>query len=139
MEMYPDKPFEYTFVDEDVAKQYDKYKRWMNITGLATAFAILIASLGLFGLAGINAINRTKEIGIRKVLGAELIHIAKLLLGNTTRQIAIASVIGIPIAVYLIQQYLMKFTERIELQWWHYVTPIALLVIILLILQRINR
>jgi putative ABC transport system permease protein len=59
-------------------------------------------------------------------------HIAQILLGNTTRQIAVASAIGIPIAFYLIQQYLMKFTERIELRWWHYVSPIALLVIILL-------
>jgi len=59
-------------------------------------------------------------------------HIAQILLGDTTRQIVIASVIGVPIAFYLIQQYLMKFTERIELRWWHYAGPVVPLAIILL-------
>ncbi len=74
-ELFPDKPFDYTFLDQDVTKQYDSYERWMSITSLATGFAILISCMGLFGLAGINAVNRTKEIGIRKVLGAEMASI----------------------------------------------------------------
>lgn len=78
-----------------------------------------------------RVIEKNKEIGICKVLGAELRHIVQILLGNTTRQIFIASAIGIPLAFYLIQQYLMKFTELIELRWWHYARPIALLVIML--------
>ena len=66
----PDKPFTYTFLDDNVASQYESYQRWMKIMGLATFFAIMISCLGLFGLSGINAVNRTKEIGIRKVMEA---------------------------------------------------------------------
>jgi putative ABC transport system permease protein len=71
----PGQPFEYSFLDENVELQYRSYRRWMSIVGLATGFAIIISCLGLFGLAGINVSNRTKEIGIRKVLGAELSNI----------------------------------------------------------------
>ena len=71
--------FDYTFIDQDVAKQYENYERWMSITGFATGFCILISCMGLFGLAGISAVNRTKEIGIRKVLGAEMSSIFILL------------------------------------------------------------
>ncbi len=68
----PDKPFEYTFLDENIQLQYQSYQRWMSIMGFSSGFAILISCLGLFGLTGINIVNRTKEIGIRKVLGAGL-------------------------------------------------------------------
>jgi putative ABC transport system permease protein len=115
-----------------LATSYNQEKTARNQLILFTGLAIFIACLGLLGMITDKVVEKNKEIGIRKVLGAELRHIAQILLGNTTGQIAIASAIGVPIAFYLIQQYLMKFTERIELRWWHYVSPIALLVIILL-------
>jgi putative ABC transport system permease protein len=116
--MYPDKPFEYTFVDEDVAKQYDKYTRWMNITGLSTAFAILIASLGLFGLAGINALNRTKEIGIRKVMGAEVLNIFVLLNKQYIWLSLIAFALATPASWYVMQHWwLADFQFKITLGW----------------------
>ena len=69
-EVNPSRPFEFRFLDEDVAKQYESYKRWTTIMTLSNGFATFIACIGLFGLAGINTANRYHEIGIRKVIGA---------------------------------------------------------------------
>jgi putative ABC transport system permease protein len=132
MQHFPGSEFSWTFLSDRLANTYKQEKTARNQLILFTGLAIFIACLGLLGMITDNVIEKTKEIGIRKVLGAQVRHIAQILLGNTTKQIAIASAIGIPIAVYLIQQYLMKFTERIELRWWHYASPIALLVTILL-------
>jgi putative ABC transport system permease protein len=129
---FPGSEFSWSFLSDKLATSYNQEKTARNQLILFTGLAIFIACLGLLGMITDKVVEKNKEIGIRKVLGAELKHIAQVLLGNTARLIAIASVIGIPIAYYLIQQYLMKFTERIELRWWHYVSPIALLVMILL-------
>ena len=115
--MFPDKPFEYTFVDEQVAKQYKMYQRWMNIMGLSTAFAIIIASLGLFGLAGINAVNRTKEIGIRKVMGAELASIFILLNKQYVWLALIAFTLAVPVSWYAMNKWLGSFKYAITIGW----------------------
>jgi putative ABC transport system permease protein len=116
--LFPDKPFEYTFVDEDVARQYESYSRWMNITGLSTGFAIIIACLGLFGLAGINALNRTKEIGIRKVMGAELGNIFILLNKQYLWLSFIAFAMAAPVSWYVMQEWWLKsFKFKITLSW----------------------
>jgi putative ABC transport system permease protein len=116
--LFPDKPFEYTFVDEDVARQYESYTRWMKITGLSTGFAIVIACLGLFGLAGINALNRTKEIGIRKVMGAELGNIFILLNKQYIWLSLIAFAMAAPVSWYVMQEWWLKsFKFKIELGW----------------------
>ncbi|UII32340.1 ABC transporter permease [Fulvivirga ulvae] len=116
-ELAPDKPFDYTFIDEDVAKQYASYKRWMNIMGLSTAFAILISCFGLFGLAGINAMNRTKEIGIRKVLGAELMSIFVLLNKQYVWLALIAFTLAAPLSWYVMDQWLADFKFSIAMGW----------------------
>jgi len=117
-ELYPDKPFDYTFLDEDVAKQYSSYKRWMSIMGLATGFAILISCLGLFGLAGINAVNRTKEIGIRKVMGADLQTIFILLNKQFIILAAVAFILAAPLSWWFITKWYMKdFTFKVALSW----------------------
>jgi putative ABC transport system permease protein len=117
-QLFPDKPFEYTFVDQDVARQYESYSRWMNITGLATGFAILIACLGLFGLAGINALNRTKEIGIRKVMGAELSNIFVLLNRQYILLAMIAFILAAPVSWYVMNHWwLSSFKFKIEIGW----------------------
>ncbi len=72
-------PFSYTFMDDDVAKSYDAYLRWMTTITTSCILAIIIACLGLFGLSGLTTINRTKEIGIRKVLGASVSNLFLLL------------------------------------------------------------
>lgn len=117
-EMYPDRPFDLAFLDEDVAKQYSAYTRWMNIMSLSTAFAILISCLGLFGLSGINAINRTKEIGIRKVMGAELSNIFVLLNRPFIVLALIAFVIAAPASWYVITElFLADFQFKITVGW----------------------
>jgi putative ABC transport system permease protein len=116
-EVNPGKPFEYTFVDEDVARQYERYQQWMNITGLSTLMAILIASLGLFGLAGINAVNRTKEIGIRKVMGAEVMNIFMLLNKQYFYFSIIAFIIATPVSYYVMNRWLSDFKFHIAISW----------------------
>ena len=117
-QLFPDKPFDYTFLDDDVAKQYSRYKRWMNIMGLSTGFAILISCLGLFGLAGINAVNRTKEIGIRKVMGADLQTIFFLLNKQFVILAILAFSLAAPLSWWFITQWYMKdFTFQVPLTW----------------------
>lgn len=117
-ELYPDRPFDYVFLDDDVARQYQAYKRWMSIMGLSTAFAILISCLGLFGLSGINAVNRTKEIGIRKVMGAELSNIFVLLNKQFVGLSLLAFVIAAPLSWYVIQKLFLKdFEFKITVGW----------------------
>lgn len=117
-EMYPDRPFDAAFLDEDVAKQYKTYTRWMSIMGLSTGFAILISCLGLFGLSGINAVNRTKEIGIRKVMGAELTNIFILLNRPFLVLALIAFAIAAPVSWYVITHlFLSDFQYKITVGW----------------------
>lgn len=116
-ELNPDKPFDYTFLDEDVARQYASYKRWMSIMGLSTLFAILISCLGLFGLAGINAINRTKEMGIRKVFGAEVMNIFVLLNRQYIWLALIAFAIASPLSWYVMNMWLEDFEYGITISW----------------------
>ncbi len=116
-ELYPDEPLDYSFLDQDVAKQYESQQRWMNIMGLSTAFAILISCLGLFGMAGINAVNRTNEIGIRKVLGADLASIFILLNRQYIWISTIAFAFAIPFSWYVMNRWLAQFEFSITIGW----------------------
>lgn len=124
-ELVSDKPFDYSFLDEDVARQYESYSKWTKITGLSTFFAILIASLGLFGLAGINASNRTKEIGIRKVLGAGVSHILFLMTRHYVVLSLIAFAISAPLSWYIMEKWLSDFEYTISLSWELFVIAMA--------------
>ncbi len=130
-ELFPGNVFNWYALDDHINRHYQSEKTWRNQILFFTCLAISIACLGMFGMISNKVSEKTKEIGIRKVLGAGLYQIGELLLTTTAKQIAIATVVGIPIAFYLTQEYLEKFSERIELQWWHYVLPVALLIIIM--------
>jgi len=110
-------PFNYTFMDEDVAKSYDAYLRWMTTITTSCILAIIIACLGLFGLSGLTTINRTKEIGIRKVLGASISNLFLLLNRGTLYLAAGSFIIAAPIAFYLVNQWLDNFAYRITPDW----------------------
>ncbi|MEO6630474.1 MAG: FtsX-like permease family protein, partial [Mucilaginibacter sp.] len=115
-------PFSYTFLDEDVAKSYEAYQRWMTTITTSCILAIVIACLGLFGLSGLNTINRTKEIGIRKVLGASVSNLF-LLLNRATLIMASGSfIVAAPIAYYLVHQWLDNFAYRITPDWGLFIT-----------------
>jgi putative ABC transport system permease protein len=129
---FPESLFHWYFLDEFVNRHYAGEKIARNQVVFFTIIAIGIACLGLLGMISNKVVEKTKEIGIRKVLGAQLHQIAQILLSTTFRQIIIATIIGIPVAYYLTQQYLQKFSERIELQWWHFALPVLILVLIML-------
>jgi putative ABC transport system permease protein len=116
-EVAPGKPFDYTFMDDDVARQYESSQRWMKIMALSTGFAILIACLGLFGLAGINAVNRTKEVGIRKAMGAGVMQIILLLNRQFVWLAVVAFLLAAPVAWYVMSQWLESFRYAIDMDW----------------------
>lgn len=114
----PDFPFTYSFLDEDINQFYQAEERWGTIVAWAGGMGIFLACLGLLGLAALAAANRTKEIGIRKVLGASLTGIVGLLSKDFIRLVAIACLIAVPPAWYFMQRWLENFAYRIEIQWW---------------------
>jgi putative ABC transport system permease protein len=129
----PTKPFEYQFLDENVARQYQSFDRWTSIMGLSTVFAILISCLGLFGLAGINAVNRTKEIGIRKVLGADLYNVFLLLNKQYVWLSLIAFVLAAWPAWYAMNAWLASFQFRIEINWGLFAAGMLLTLLVALL------
>lgn len=114
-EVSPHRPFNFWFLDDAVANQYDDYQRWLQIMGTATLIAIIIACLGLFGLAGLTAVNKTKEIGIRKVLGAGIDQIIILLNKDVVLLIVISMLIAAPASWYIMEQWLSDFSYRISI------------------------
>ncbi|MBK9017808.1 MAG: ABC transporter permease [Saprospiraceae bacterium] len=113
-------PFKYSFLDENLDRFYESEARFSNIIGWAGGISIFLACLGLFGLAALAAANRTKEIGIRKVLGASLGGIVGLLSKDFLRLVALAILIAAPLAWYFMQKWLDDFAYRIELHWWQF-------------------
>ena len=116
-ELVGNKPFDFDFLDENVASQYESYSKWSNIMGLTTLFAILIACLGLFGLAGISAVNRTKEIGIRKTLGAGMNDILVMMNKPFLIMALISFIMAVPASWWIMQQWLSDFKFAITLNW----------------------
>jgi putative ABC transport system permease protein len=113
-----DEPFEYSFIDEKFNAFYKAEQRWSAIIGWAGGISIFLACLGLFGLAALTALNRTKEIGIRKVLGASVTHVAGLLSKDFVKLIIIAMLIASPVAGYFMNNWLQSYVYRIDLNWW---------------------
>jgi len=125
-------PFQYTFLDQTIAKMYEPEMRWQKIIQASCFFAVFIACMGLFGLSAINAMNRTKEIGIRKVLGASVQDIVTILSKNFLLMIAVAICIAAPVAWWLMNKWLEDFAYRINISWWMFaVIGLAALVIAL--------
>ena len=111
----PHHAFRFSFLDENIGRQYDKEERWNQMIQYATGFAIFIAALGAFGLAALATTRRTKEIGIRKVLGASQAQILSLLSREFVLYISLSSLIAFPIAYYATNQWLQTFAYRTEL------------------------
>jgi putative ABC transport system permease protein len=114
-------PLNYTFMDEKFARFYQAEQRWSRIVGWAGGISIFLACLGLFGLAALAAVNRTKEIGIRKVLGATVTNIAGLLSKDFIKLVIIALVIASPLAWYFMNDWLQDYAYRINISWWVFV------------------
>ena len=131
--IYPHAPFEYRFNDERIASLYESEHRMAKLIGLATGVTILVSCLGLFGLATLTAFQRTKEIGVRKVLGASVSGIVGLLSRDFVKLVLVAIVIASPIAWWAMNKWLEDFAYRIDIQWWMFaVAGLAAVVIALL-------
>ncbi|MDX1665820.1 MAG: FtsX-like permease family protein, partial [Saprospiraceae bacterium] len=114
----PDQPFSYSFLDGDLARLYESERLAQRLFGLFSLLAIFVACLGLLGLTAYMAQQRTKEIGIRKVLGASIPNIVKLLSSDLLRLVMISLVIALPLAWYLMNRWLENFAYSAGLKWW---------------------
>ena len=111
-------PFEYFFADDNYNKQYISEKQYASLFTTASLWAIFIACLGLFGLATFTVESRTKEIGIRKVLGASVGNITALLSKDFLKLVLISVLIASPIAYYFMDTWLQDFAYRVDISWW---------------------
>ncbi|MEP6727559.1 MAG: ABC transporter permease, partial [Bacteroidota bacterium] len=130
--MAPAMPFSYRFLDEAFDSMYRDEQRIGKVAISFAVLAILIACLGLFGLATYTAEQRTKEVGIRKVLGASVGNITTMLSGDFIRLVGIAIIIATPIAWWAMNKWLQDFAYRTPLSWWIFVLAGALAIIIAL-------
>jgi len=132
-EIAPNQPFDYYFLDEDFDQQYRTEERWAQIVTYAMLFAILISCIGLFGLSALTVTKRTKEIGIRKVLGASVFSVVRLLTSEFALLIALANLLAWPLAYWAMKQWLQDFAYRIDISLWPFmVSGIFALLIALL-------
>lgn len=113
----PNVPFEYGYMIDHVNRQYQHVSYWQSVVNASTMFAVFIACLGLFGITGLQAINKTREIGIRKVLGANVRDIVMLVNKKILITAGIAFVISIPFSIEVIRRWLEQFAFRIELSF----------------------
>ncbi len=114
----PAVPFEFEFLDEVVQKQYESEVTLGNIINSFTLMAIIISALGLFGLASFSAEQRSKEIGIRKVLGASVSGIVRLLSKDFLKLVGISFIVATPIAWWAMNKWLQGFNYRVPISWW---------------------
>ena len=114
---FPERVFEYSFLDENIDALYNVQEGLSKTMGYLAGLAILISCMGLFGLASLMTVQRTKEIGIRKVLGAGVSSIVKLLSKDLLILVGVALLIGAPIAWYIMHRWLQDFAYRVEVGW----------------------
>jgi putative ABC transport system permease protein len=114
----PNQDFEYHFLDERLAAAYEEEQKSATVVKIASGLSIFIACMGLFGLATLTVTRRTKEIGIRKVLGANPFQLVRLLSSDFLLLVLIASLIAFPIAWWAMQKWLSDFAYRTNIAWW---------------------
>lgn len=128
----PDTPFNYTFVESDIRAQYVAERTLGKLFGIFSGLAIFIACIGLLGLSMLISRQRTKEIGIRKVLGASVSSISLLLSKDFLKLVLIGICIASPIAWYGMERWLQHFAFRIHIEWWVFALTAVLVVLIAL-------
>jgi putative ABC transport system permease protein len=129
----PGKPFEYSFLDKDYDNLYTNEKQTRSLFSIFSFLAIFIACLGLFGLASFVADRKTKEIGIRKILGASVPRIVNDLNKSFVKWVLVANLIAWPASWYFMNRWLQNFAYRINLAWWMFVLAAALALLIALV------
>lgn len=132
----PAYPFEYEFADVAFARKFRTIDMTSSLANLFASLAIFITGLGLFGLAAFTAEQRTKEIGIRKVLGAPVVTLVTLISKDFSKLVVLAFIISAPLSWWLLDSYLQRYTYRIDIPWWVFpLTGLVALVFALLIVS----
>lgn len=129
---FPSTPFEYSFLDAEMQKQYETEATLSGIINSFTGIAIFISVLGLFGLSTFSTEQRNKEIGIRKVLGADLMGLVYLLSKDFLKLVGIAFIIAAPVAWWAMSKWLEAFAYRISLNWWMFAVAGAIAMLVAL-------
>lgn len=132
-EFFPDNSFEYFFIEDSYKRQYEDDTRFATVVNIFTVLAIIVSCLGLIGLSSYAAVQRTKEIGIRKVMGASVANILSMLSADFIRLVVIAIVFSLPLAYYFMQNWLSVYAYRITLHWAMFVLPVLLILFIAVI------
>jgi putative ABC transport system permease protein len=126
----PNTPFDYFFLNEKFNQQYKADQQFGKVIGLFSVLAVLIACLGLFGLSSFTIVQRTKEIGIRKILGASIRQIVQLLSQDFVKLVLVAGLVAIPFGYVATKEWLSNYATRIELSVWIFVIPSVLVLLI---------
>jgi putative ABC transport system permease protein len=113
----PEAPFNYYFLDDRINQQYESEIKLGTLMTAATGLAIIIACLGLSGLVSFSANQRTKEIGIRKVMGASSTQVVALLSSDFVKLVGLAAILSLPIAYYALSNWIINFAYHIDLSW----------------------
>ncbi len=129
----PEVPYQYTFLDENFSKLYESEQKQGTIFTVFACIAIFIACLGLFGLSAFAITQRVKEIGVRKVLGANVSSIVTLLSKDFLKLVIVAAILAFPVAWYAMHNWLEDFAYRINIQWWVFIVAGVLAAFIALI------
>jgi len=129
----PQQPFLFSFLDQDVNQQYREIEHWSRIVGYASGFAVVIACLGLFGLAALSVSRRAKEIGIRKVLGATTTDIVVMLSGEYGKIVVLANIIAWPLSYFVISRWLQDFAYRVNINLFKFILASVLALMIALV------
>jgi putative ABC transport system permease protein len=132
-EFFPGNPFSYFFLDDHYNKQYQADQQFGKVFGLFSALAIFIACLGLFGLSSLTALQRTKEIGVRKVLGASVPGILTLVSRDYLVLMGVAIFTATPLSWWIMNSWLQGFANRISLAWWIFALPSLLVILVALL------
>jgi putative ABC transport system permease protein len=126
-------PFDYRFADEEYDAKFRSEESIGTLAAIFSSLAILISCSGLFGLVSFVAEQRTKEIGIRKVLGASVASLWRMLTEDFVRLACISSLIASPIAYYFLQSWLEGYQYRIEMSWWIFIIATAATLLIIVV------
>ena len=130
----PGDPFEWSFLDANLEAQYREEERWTRIVGLSAAFVVVITCLGLLGQVAMAVTQRTREIGIRKVLGATAAQVVKLMAAESTVLLGLASAVSWPLSYMALQSWLEGFAYRIELAPWVFLLATGVVMTLTLLL-----
>jgi putative ABC transport system permease protein len=131
--LVPAFPFEYAFLDEKFNNLYKAETRQESILSIFSVIAIGIACLGLFGLASYTAVKRTKEIGVRKVLGSSVQNIVVLLSKDLLKPVLLGTLIAVPVGYYAMSKWLQGFAYRVTIHWWMFASAATVAIAIALI------